>query len=163
MSSAHLPLRRLVLCLDCETCFEIGISSCPACGGHSWVLLSKFLNHGPLKTLSRFQPLPNSLAEEPKHGEHASAPAVKQLLIVARDRHKLYDHVKRAFSDNPTVEVILDRRSAEPRNANRARATDRRRGHHQQRFETDNHLKALGWVVVRLDIFPTTGLPHRSA
>src|SRR5215471_18630155 len=91
---SHLSLRRLVLCLDCETCFEILTSSCPACGGDSWVLLSKFLNPEPLKTLSRFQPLPNSLAESPS--ESARAPVVKQLLIVARDRHKLYDHVKRA-------------------------------------------------------------------
>src|SRR5215470_8663267 len=64
MSSSHLPLRRLALCLDCETCFEIGTSSCPACGGHSWVLLSKFLNQAPLRTLSQFKPLPNNLAEK---------------------------------------------------------------------------------------------------
>ena len=150
------------LCLDCEACFEIGTASCPACGGHSWVLLSKFLNQGPLETLSQFQPLPNSLAEEPKHGEHASAAVVKQLLIVARDRHKLYDHVKRAFSNNPSVEVILDRRSAEPRNAIRAKTADRRRGDHQQRLETDNHLKALCWAIVRLDVFPVAGLSHRQ-
>jgi hypothetical protein len=49
---SHLSLRRLALCLDCETCFEIGTSSCPACGADTWVLLSKFLNQGPLKTLS---------------------------------------------------------------------------------------------------------------
>ena len=27
----------------------------------------------------------------------------------------------------------------------------------------DNHLRALGWAVVRLDVFRTLGLPHRSA
>jgi hypothetical protein len=160
MSSTHLPLRRLALCLDCETCSEIGTGSCPACGGHSWVLLSKFLNQEPLKTLSQFKPLPNTLAAEPRHGEQASAPVVKQLLIVARDRNKLYDHVKRAFSDNATVEVILDRRSAEPRNATRAQTADRRRGNHPQRLETDNHLKALGWAIVRLDVFRVAGRPH---
>jgi len=157
---SHLPLRRLVLCLDCETCFEILTSSCPACGGDSWVLLSKFLNPEPLKTLSRFQPLPNSLAESPS--ESARAPVVKQLLIVARDRHKLYDHVKRAFADNPTVEVILDRRGAEPRTTNRAKPIDRRRANHQ-RLETDNQLKAFGWAIVRLDVFRIAGLPHRQA
>ena len=29
--------------------------------------------------------------------------------------------------------------------------------------EIDNHLRALGWAVVRLDVFRTLGLPHRSA
>jgi len=163
MSSPHLPLRHLALCLDCETCFEIGASACPACGGDTWVLMAKFLNQGPLKTLSQFQPLPNSLAEGPKPGDKASGPAVKQLLIVARDRQKLYENVKGAFSDNPSVEVILDRRSAESLNANRANAPERRRGYDQQRLQTDYHLRALGWAIVRLDVFRTPGLPHRSA
>jgi hypothetical protein len=29
--------------------------------------------------------------------------------------------------------------------------------------EIDNHLRALGWAVVRLDVFRTLGLPLRSA
>ena len=29
--------------------------------------------------------------------------------------------------------------------------------------ELDNHLRALGWAVVRLDVFRTPGLQHRSA
>jgi len=37
-----------------------------------------------------------------------------------------------------------------------------RRGDHQQRLETDNHLKALGWAIVRLDVFRIAGLPLRS-
>jgi hypothetical protein len=31
-STLHLPLGRLALCLDCETCFEVGSDACPACG-----------------------------------------------------------------------------------------------------------------------------------
>jgi len=160
-SSPHLPLRRLALCLDCETCFDIAASACPACGGGAWVLLARFLNQGPLKTLSQFQPLPNSLTEGPKHGENASGPVVKQLLIVARDRQKLYENVKRAFSDNPSVEVILDRRSAEARYDSRGKP-ERRRGCDQQRLQTDYHLRALGWAIVRLDVFRTAGLRHNG-
>ena len=150
------------MCLDCETCFEIGTSACPACGGTAWVLLARFLNQEPLKTLSQFHPLPKNWTKGPTHGRDASRAAVKQLLIVAKDRQKLYDHVKRAFLDNPTVEVILDRRSAEPRVANRANADERRRAYDQQRVQTDYHLKALGWAIVRLDVFRSTGLPHRN-
>src|SRR5438552_6122327 len=57
---SHLPLRRLALCLDCEACFVIGTSSCPACGGDIWVLLAKFLDQGPLKFLPQFYPFPMS-------------------------------------------------------------------------------------------------------
>jgi hypothetical protein len=160
-SAPHLPLHRVALCLDCETCFEIGAASCPACGSDTWVLMTKFLNQGPLRTLSQFQPLPNSLAKAPKHRDEPSGPVVKQLLIVARDRQKLYENVKRAFSDNPTVEVILDRRSAEPRYDGRGKP-ERRRGGDQQRVQTDYHLRALGWAIVRLDVFRTAGQPHRS-
>ncbi len=162
-SSLQLRLRRLTLCLDCEACFEIGPSSCPACSGRTWVPLARYLNRWPLKLLSQFKPLPKSWAEGPKHGEDASEPVVKQLVIVARDRQKLYENVKRAFSDNPSVEVILDRRSAESLDAKRANATERRRGYDQQRFQTDCHLRALGWAIVRLDVFRTLGRPHGGA
>ncbi len=138
-------------------------SACPACGGDAWVLLARFLNHGPLKTLSQFQPLPNSLAGGSARGETAGGPGVKQLVIVARDRQKLYENVKHAFSDNPSVEVILDRRNAESLNANRANTPERRRGCDQQRFQTDCHLRALGWAIVRLDVFRTPRRPHGGA
>jgi hypothetical protein len=140
------------MCLDCETCFEIGTSACPACGGTAWVLLARFLNQEPLKTLSQLHPLAKNWTKGPTRGGDASGAAVKQLIIVAKDRQRLYDHVKRAFLDNPTVEVILDRRRAEPR-ANRANPNERRRAYDQQRVQTDDHLRALGWAIVRLDVF----------
>ena len=159
----HLPLRRLALCLDCEACFEIGIPSCPACGGDTWVLLAKFLDQGPLKVLPQFHPFPKSWTAGPKHGEDTKGEVAKQILVVARDRQKLYEYAKRAFTGNPTVEVILDRRSAERRSANRSSTPDRRRGDRRLMLEVDNHLRALGWAIVRLDVFRTLGLPHRSA
>ena len=160
--SPHLPLSRLALCLDCETCFDAGTPSCPGCGGGTSVLLARFLNQGPLKTLSQFQPLPRSWAKGSKPHEDASAPAIKQLLIVARDRQTLYEHVKRTFSDNPSVEVILDRRSAESRTTTRASAPERRRGDKDLRLETDYHLRAFGWAIVRLNVLRTVGPPRGS-
>ncbi len=41
----RLPLRRMALCLDCETCFEIGTDPCPACGSGTWASVARFL-HG---------------------------------------------------------------------------------------------------------------------
>jgi hypothetical protein len=161
---AHLPLRRLALCLDCEACFEIGTSSCPACGGDTWVLLVKFLDQGPLKVLPQFHPFPKSWTEGSKHREETNVQVAKQILVVARDRQKLYEYAKRAFSGNATVEVILDRRSAERRRSrDRSGTHERRRGDRRLLLEIDNHLRALGWAVVRLDVFKTLGMPHRSA
>lgn len=42
----HVPLKRLALCLDCEKCYEIGASACPACGSQTFVALAKFLEGG---------------------------------------------------------------------------------------------------------------------
>jgi hypothetical protein len=39
----HLPLRRTALCLDCDTCFEIGPARCPACGSGTWASMARFL------------------------------------------------------------------------------------------------------------------------
>src|SRR4029450_9877917 len=99
--SLHLPLRRLALCLDCEACFEIGASSCLACGGDTRGLLSKFLDPGPLKVRPRAPPLPTRWPPESTGGRDAShSQAVKQTFVVARDREKLFDYAKRAFSGN---------------------------------------------------------------
>ena len=159
--SLHLPLRRLALCLDCEACFEIGASSCPACGGDTWVLLSKFLDQGPLKVLPQFHPFPKSWTEGPKRrGDEES---VKQIVVVERDRQKLYEYIKRAFSGNASVDVVLDRRRSERRSAaDRSGAPERRRGDRRLMNEIDNHLRALGWAIVRLDVFRTLGLTHRG-
>ncbi len=158
----HLPLRRLALCLDCEACFEIGTSSCPACGGDTWVLLSKFLDQGPLKVLPKFHPFPKSWTDGPKH--RGNDESIKQIVVVERDRQKLYEYVKRAFSGNTSVDVVLDRRRSERRGAgDRSRGPDRRRGDRRLMNEIDNHLRALGWAVVRLDVFRTLGIAHRAS
>jgi hypothetical protein len=115
--------------------------------------LAKFFNPGPLKKLSEAHPVPKNWAEA-KHHEDVSAPVVKQLLIIARDRQKLYEYAKRAFADNATVEVILDRRSGEHRN--RPAKPERRRDDRYMMHGIDNHLKALGWAIVRLDVLRTT-------
>src|SRR2546428_2623100 len=48
----HLPLGRTVLCLDCETCFEIGADRGPVCGSGTWASVARFLHggHDPSRT-----------------------------------------------------------------------------------------------------------------
>jgi hypothetical protein len=40
----HLPLGRTALCLDCETCFDIGTDRCPVCGSGAWASVARFLD-----------------------------------------------------------------------------------------------------------------------
>lgn len=159
----HLPLRRLALCVDCEACFAVGTESCPACGGDTWVLLARFLDQGPLRVPPRFHPFPKTWTEGPKHRDDTNGRVAKQILVVARDQQKLYEYARRAFAGNPTVEVVLDRRRAERRSADRPRMPERRQSVRRLTLEVDDHLRTLGWAVVRLDVFRALGMPHLSA
>jgi hypothetical protein len=133
-------------------CFEIGAPACPGCGGETWVLLARFLDQGPLRLMPQFHPFPKSW-DSPSPAE-ADQAAKQQLVIVARDRAKLYEYTKRAFAGNPSVEVVLDRRRGERRSSgDRANLPERRRGDRRLVLDIDNHLKALGWAVMRLDVF----------
>jgi len=48
-TALQLPLGRLALCLDCDTCFELGVDPCPNCGGRVWASVARFLDrrHNP--------------------------------------------------------------------------------------------------------------------
>src|SRR5256886_4131096 len=41
--TVHLPLRRIALCLDCETWYQIGTGPCPTCGSGTWAPVARFL------------------------------------------------------------------------------------------------------------------------
>ena len=45
VTTLHVPLARVALCLDCEACFAIGSDACPACGSRAWASIARFL-HG---------------------------------------------------------------------------------------------------------------------
>lgn len=153
----HRPLRRLALCLDCEACFDIGAPSCPACSADTWIPLAGFFDQRPLSRLPRFHRGLESRQEGPKT-------VAKQLLIVARDRGKLYGYLRRAFAGNPTVEVVVDRRRVERRRIDQPQAPERRRGDRRLMLDVDNQLRAFGWAVIHLDVVRTVGLrtspPH---
>jgi len=120
----QLPFRRLALCLDCEVCFEIGPDRCHACGSETWCTLARFL-------------------------ELRSEPHLSQIVVVSRQRPKLYERLKRAFSGNKTVQVILDRRRDEPLQGaeGRVRALDRRAA---------DEVRTAGWTVVRRPFLPSS-------
>jgi hypothetical protein len=158
----HLPLRRLAMCLDCDECFEIGAPACPACGSETWTSLSRFFELAPSNLLSglvrgsRHQ----GAAPNRQEGEREIA---RTLFVVAHNRAKLYDYVKRAFSGNSTVRVVLDRRGGERRQRQAPPAPERRRSDRRARFDITNQLRALGWAIVLQDVINARRQPSRDS
>ena len=145
VAKAHLPLRQLALCLDCDECFSISSPTCPACGSATWTLLTRFL----AQASSARQPARRDAAAK---GQDDPLKTVRQLIIVAGDRAHLYEHLKRGFAGNGTVQVLLNRRVI----ARRARAgpheTERRRADRRLPSKLDALLRAIGWAIVPLDV-----------
>jgi len=128
----HFPFRRLAICLDCDSCFELGPGSCPACGS------------GTLAPLARFF--------QPNGSSPGTGKVRRQLLVVARDHPHIYEYLKRMFAGNETLEVVLDRRNGDRRRPGAAHQPDRRRASDRRRQEIDSQLRALGWAIVMLDV-----------
>jgi len=151
----HLPLRELVMCLDCDECFGIGPETCPSCGSATWTSLSRFLGQAsssrPRRRLDGSPSAANGNAEQPER--------VRQLVIVGRNRRHLYEYLERAFAGNETLRVFLDRRVVERRAHSGPHAVERRHGDRRSPRKIDGLLRAIGWVIVPLGV-PE---PHRGA
>ncbi len=89
----HLPLKKLALCLDCDECFELGHSACPACGSATWTPAARFL-----KLVSEAEAPRGNGRKTLSRRAAEDAAITKHLLIVARHRRELYDQIKRAFA-----------------------------------------------------------------
>ncbi len=77
---------------------------------------------------------------------------VRYLVIVSRERPELYDELTRRFSDDPTVEVIVDRRVAERRQRDVERGNDRRTSDRRQAtMQVTASLWLAGYVIVRVN------------
>ena len=146
----HLPLRKLALCLDCDECFELGYSTCPACGSGTWSPLGRFLETGPATRGHRTNGNgPRRVAIRRTAEDVAIA---KHLLVVARHRRELYEEIKRAFAGHETVQVILDRRVSQRREKKNSPMLDRRRNERRSRSAMDEQLRTIGWSLVLLDL-----------
>ena len=146
---AHLPLRQLALCLDCDECFEIGSPMCPACGSATWTSLARFLTQAS----SARRPEQRAAAEK-RHDD--SPEMVRQFIIVAGDRAQLYEQLKRGFAGNGTVRVLLNRRVMARRARSGPYEAERRQADRRLPSKLDALLRAIGWAIVPLDDVPKT-------
>ena len=140
----HLPLRQLALCLDCNECFELGRATCPACGSGTWTWLWRFLEQASSSRRPRRLDGSRSKANRPDDQPET----VRQLIIVARNRWNLYEHLQRAFAGNETVRVLLDRRVVERRARYGPDDAERRQGDRRSPRKIDGLLRAIGWAIV---------------
>jgi hypothetical protein len=140
----HLPLRYLVVCLDCDECFETGPETCPACGSATWTSLSRFLEQAA--SARRVRRVDQGGPEANRDDE--SEETVRQLIVVAHNREHLYEHLKRAFEGNGTVRVLLNQRVVDRRARRGACAAERRQSERRSPLRIDGLLRAVGWAVV---------------
>jgi hypothetical protein len=144
-TKARLPLRHLALCLDCDECFEISSTRCPACGSATSTMLSRFLAHA-------------SSAHQPRHSDAAAkrhdhpSEMIRQLIIVAGDRAHLYESLKRGFAGNRTVRVLLNRRVIAQRTRSGPHEAERRQADRRLPSKVDALLLAIGWAIVHVDV-----------
>ena len=133
----HLPLRRLALCLDCDECFEIN-DACPACGSETWTSLARFLDWNSPDAVSR---LLGSAEVSARH-----------LIVVSRERQKLYEELRRALASTTTFQVVLDRRHGERRRSGTGAATERRRSDRRVSRTWQESSPRLHWSVLVIDL-----------
>lgn len=76
-------------------------------------------------------------------------PKIRRLVfIVAPGQRQLYESLRRTFSDDRSVEVILDRRGGQRRQRAEPRPADRRRTERRRDLDAQKRLAARGYAVV---------------
>ena len=87
---------------------------------------------------------------------------VRQRVIVGRNRRHLYEDLERAFAGNETIRVFRDRRVVQRRAHSGPYAVERRHGDRRSSRQTDGLLRAIGWLIVPLDVGGGLSLVGRS-
>jgi hypothetical protein len=72
------------------------------------------------------------------------------IFIVARDRLDLYAYLRRTFSGDNRIRVILDQRVGERRQPSGGSESDRRRADRRAEANVAAHLPTLGFAIIRL-------------
>jgi ribosomal protein S16 len=74
---------------------------------------------------------------------------VRYFVIAARNRSDLYAYLRRQFSADDNVQVLLDRRREERRRRQESHEPDRRRGDRRSQRGKDDWLHYYGLLIVR--------------
>lgn len=83
-----------------------------------------------------------------RRAERSARSVAELLFIVARDRQDLYASLRHTFVEDPSVRVLVDRRSRERRQRQEPPSLERRRADRRERPEAETQLCARGWALV---------------
>jgi hypothetical protein len=83
-------------------------------------------------------------------------PTRRLVFIVSPTRMDIYEKLRAALIREPDVDLILDRRQADRRQADSAIERERRGSQRRERMAIDAEVREYGWAVVRLP-----GAPRR--
>ena len=70
------------------------------------------------------------------------------VFVVSPSQKQFYESLKRTFAEDPSVEVVLDRRKGERRQRRDRTTVDRRRADRRRRPEVDAMLASRGYAVI---------------
>jgi hypothetical protein len=70
------------------------------------------------------------------------------VFVVSRQQPERYDFLKRAFSEEETVDIVLDRRRGQRRRQSVASDTERRRSD-RRTMDRNGEIDRLGWTLIR--------------
>jgi hypothetical protein len=70
------------------------------------------------------------------------------VFVVSRKQPERYDFLKRAFNDEETVEIVLDRRRGQRRRETTLPAPERRRAD-RRTLDRNGEIDRLGWTLLR--------------
>jgi hypothetical protein len=82
-------------------------------------------------------------------GNQRRDPEARMIFVVARDQPVLFETLRREFSSDREIEVIMDRRHGERRQVVIPYAVERRRAERRLHNDAESQLKSLGWALVR--------------
>ena len=72
------------------------------------------------------------------------------ILVVAKNQQSLFEYLRHDFSEDPDVEVVIDRRRADRRQAGPQDWTaERRQSDRRTRPALDDKLQTIGFAIVR--------------
>ena len=73
------------------------------------------------------------------------------ILVVAKNQPGLFEYLRQDFSEDPDVQVVIDRRSGDRRQRAQAWTAERRRQSDRRRHPAlDEKLQSIGFAVVKV-------------
>jgi hypothetical protein len=89
---------------------------------------------------------------EPAAEDTLRTPRRRLVFIVSRERMDLYERLRQALIREPDVDLVLDRRESDRRQAQSPIERDRRGRQRRERLAADAEVRECGWTVLKIPL-----------